>query len=97
MRFVHDESDGEADEEVGPMHEKHIQNPVRKFGGERVKGVYKHRDYPLVANGGTCSGCYKTHGGEGRRTNVNAVLDIMREQARVLRGARLLLEQQQNT
>jgi hypothetical protein len=34
------------------VNEKHIQNPVGKFGTVRVEGVDEQRDDPLVADSG---------------------------------------------
>jgi hypothetical protein len=46
------ESYCQTHEERGTVNEKHIQNPVGKFGTVRVEGVDEQRDDPLVADSG---------------------------------------------
>lgn len=69
MRFVEDDGHREANEKIGAVDEKHVQNPVRKLWRQRVKGVYEHGDDPLVAHGGA---------------DVDAVLDVVGVQPGVL-------------
>jgi hypothetical protein len=52
MRFVDEKRDTEADEKVGTMHEKHVEDSVSEFRGVRVEGVDEQSGNPLVAHGG---------------------------------------------